>query len=436
MGTPSPGPVHLNCPFREPLAPVAVPPETVEAVGRWVRQAREMPGRFTACGALEQMQPDGGDSASLRAISAAAAKEERVCVVAGALRNDEERHAVLALAKTLQCPLLPDITSGLRMVGEPNIIHHYDLALGSEAFRSLLRPTVVIHVGGAVVSKRLARCWTEHPPAVYAYIGGHSFRHDPEYAVTHAAGGSILLACRAITEAAGAGKANHRVEWARRLSRASAFIEAFLDGDGELTRQLTEPSVARMLTRMMESGDILFTGNSMPVRDLDMYAACGCGMTQVHANRGASGIDGCIATAAGVARGSGKPVMALIGDLSVLHDLNSLALLRQLPSPVILVVPNNDGGGIFHFLPIAGFPDVFEPYFATPHGLRFRQAAGMFGIPYTAPDSLVTLEESVRNARWSGRSAVIEFTSQRESNITLHRRLEQGCRAAVDEALR
>ena len=159
----------------------------------------------------------------------------------------------------------------------------------------------------------------------------------------------------------------------------------------------------------------------MPVRDLDTYAANGGAPVPVAANRGASGIDGTVATAAGFARGLGSPVTLLIGDLALLHDLNSLAMLRD--APVVLVVLNNDGGGIFSFLPVAKHNEFFEPYFGTPQGVGFGPAAGMFGLQYERPGTTEEFVEIYRKACARGSSTLIEVRTDREENVAAHRRV-------------
>jgi 2-succinyl-5-enolpyruvyl-6-hydroxy-3-cyclohexene-1-carboxylate synthase len=159
----------------------------------------------------------------------------------------------------------------------------------------------------------------------------------------------------------------------------------------------------------------------MPIRDLDTYAAEDGAPVPVAANRGASGIDGTVATAAGFARASGRPVTLLIGDLALLHDLNSLAMLRDLP--VVVVVLNNDGGAIFSFLPVARHEGFFEPYFGTPQGLSFEHAAAMFGLGYRRPSSATGFLEAYRTACGSSTPALIEVRTDREENKELHGKL-------------
>jgi 2-succinyl-5-enolpyruvyl-6-hydroxy-3-cyclohexene-1-carboxylate synthase len=173
----------------------------------------------------------------------------------------------------------------------------------------------------------------------------------------------------------------------------------------------------------------------MPVRDADAYAGCDGPVLRVGANRGASGIDGTLATAAGFCAGYAGPVLLAIGDLALLHDLNSLALARKLTNPFPIVAINNDGGGIFSFLPISAFTDVFEPYFGTPHGLRFESAASMFGIPYAAPGDRHAFEADVRAALERTGPTLIEVTTDRQENADEHRRLDESVSLAVTRAL-
>jgi 2-succinyl-5-enolpyruvyl-6-hydroxy-3-cyclohexene-1-carboxylate synthase len=146
----------------------------------------------------------------------------------------------------------------------------------------------------------------------------------------------------------------------------------------------------------------------------------------VVANRGASGIDGTVATAAGFASALRTPVTCVTGDLAGLHDLNSLAFLRE--TRVVLVVVNNDGGGIFHILPIAEFDDVFEPYFVTPHGMTFEGAARMFGLAYAQPEDMESFVSAYLEACDSDRSCVIEICTEREGNVALRERIMSALR--------
>jgi 2-succinyl-5-enolpyruvyl-6-hydroxy-3-cyclohexene-1-carboxylate synthase len=184
---------------------------------------------------------------------------------------------------------------------------------------------------------------------------------------------------------------------------------------------LSEPLLARLVSRHVPEGHGLVVASSMPVRDLDAFAATNGAPVPVAANRGASGIDGTVATAAGYSRGLDTPVTLVIGDLALLHDLNSLAILRDLS--VTVVVVNNDGGGIFSFLPVAEHEQFFEPYFGTPQHVIFEPAARMFGLGYENPRTVVEFVEAYRSASVGGHSTIIEVRTNREENVSLHRDL-------------
>jgi len=211
------------------------------------------------------------------------------------------------------------------------------------------------------------------------------------------------------------------VSWTRSWRGASEKVDSYLDRSFAETKELNEPSVARLISRHIPEGHGLVVASSMPIRDLDTYAATDGAAVPVAANRGASGIDGTVATAAGFARGSGKPMTILIGDLALLHDLNSLAMVRDLP--VVVVVLNNDGGAIFSFLPVARQKVFFEPYFGTPQGVSFEGAAKMFSLGYDLPRTAEEFVEAYRRALPRRAPTLIEVKTDREENTELHRQL-------------
>jgi 2-succinyl-5-enolpyruvyl-6-hydroxy-3-cyclohexene-1-carboxylate synthase len=225
--------------------------------------------------------------------------------------------------------------------------------------------------------------------------------------------------------------------------RGSAWLDAFVSRGRVVDeaietflscqKRLNEPYVARCISRLAPERSVLFLGNSMPIRDMDAYGSPEGAAVRVAVNRGASGIDGNVATAAGYARALGVPVTALLGDLALLHDLNSLALVSRIAAPVALVVINNNGGGIFSFLPVAGVRDHFERYFAAPHGLSFEHAAAQFGLAYTAPRTPAGFARAYANALRRGRHALIEVQTERDENLRVHRALQDAIRKRIEE---
>jgi 2-succinyl-5-enolpyruvyl-6-hydroxy-3-cyclohexene-1-carboxylate synthase len=183
---------------------------------------------------------------------------------------------------------------------------------------------------------------------------------------------------------------------------------------------------------MLPDDSGLFLANSMPVRDAD-----GCGIRSrrpihVGTNRGASGIDGIIATSAGFADGLRKRVVLMTGDLGFLHDINSLLLVRNSPAAITVVLLNNNGGGLFSFLPIAEHERHFEEFFGAPHRLNFGYAASLFELDYFCPETVSQLRECAVKAFGTGRSSIIEIRTDRRQNYTQHRQIW----SSVAEAIR
>ena len=227
-------------------------------------------------------------------------------------------------------------------------------------------------------------------------------------------------------------KSSYADAWKSVDETVACVLHAHLDDRNEV---LDEPSTARIISSSCPSSTTLLVGNSMPIRDADMHAAGVESSPNIAVNRGASGIDGLIATAVGHARVTGTPTVAFVGDISLLHDLGSLALVSASTVPVIIVVVNNDGGGIFHFLPLVDHPNMLEPWTTAPHGLNFSAAAKMFGLHYNSPtvrgDLADNLGEALQRAEKSNRSTLIEVRTNRIENVQFHRTLQGEIIAAL-----
>ncbi|MET0114263.1 MAG: thiamine pyrophosphate-binding protein, partial [Limnospira maxima] len=196
-------------------------------------------------------------------------------------------------------------------------------------------------------------------------------------------------------------------------------IDSYLTKDSTLN----EMAIAHLVSQHIPADSGLFLANSMPIRDMDEYGIYGGNSVRIAANRGTSGIDGIIASAAGFCQGLNTPTTLLIGDLAFLHDLNSLSMVNSLNHPLWIIVINNNGGGIFSFLPIAKFNDVFENYFATPHNLQFDQAAKLFNLNYFSPPTPEEFVKDYQQAIASQTSAIIEVQTNRKQNQELHQEL-------------
>ncbi len=409
------GPVHLNLMFREPFIPEPGDREVGQsAPERWSRGG-EPYTRYAATRPAvdldevellwEELQP-----------------VERGLVVAGRLPSRKQGEAVLRLAESLGWPLLPDVGSQVRLgARSENLVPYHDALLASEPFKASHVPQAVLHLGGRAVSKRLEQFLAGSRPDPYVVVRENPFRLDPGHRVTHSVEAEVLDLCAALTKVAERRPPVPAAPWTASWRGASEKVDRRLDLSSAQTKELNEPLVARLISRHIPGEHSLCVASSMPIRDLDTYAAEDGAPVPVAANRGASGIDGTVATAAGFVRASGRPVTLLIGDLALLHDLNSLAMLRDLP--VVVVVLNNDGGAIFSFLPVARHREFFEPYFGTPQGLSFEHAAAMFGLGYERPSTTTEFVEAYRTVCDRNGPALIEVRTDREENTEVHRRL-------------
>jgi 2-succinyl-5-enolpyruvyl-6-hydroxy-3-cyclohexene-1-carboxylate synthase len=418
LGPPA-GPVHLNCLFREPLEPVAECGWPEELPGRWVAGD----GPLTAYSRPVAV-PAPGETAEIARLVRGAS---RGLLLVGELPGEADRDAARRLARHLGWPLVADVRSGLRLGGAPDsLVPHIDQLLLAEEVREDFAPDVLLHLGGQPVSKRLAQALAARPPAARVAVKEHPFRHDPEHRLTHRVEASVARFCEALLgEPPGDGGA-----WRAGLQAASTIAGEVLDRF-VAEEPLGEIAVARLVSREIPPGHGLALASSMPVRDMDMFGDVVGPPVRVASNRGASGIDGTVATAAGFACGLGRPATLVTGDLSLLHDLTALLHLGRLAQPLVIVLLNNGGGGIFHFLPIAAHADLLDPWFTAPHAADFSGVEPLFGIPCHRPAGAGAFVETYRRACGSGRPALIEVRTDRAHNLAAHRALGEAVAAAV-----
>jgi 2-succinyl-5-enolpyruvyl-6-hydroxy-3-cyclohexene-1-carboxylate synthase len=410
------GVVQLNWMFREPLAPTGTDLEIPASLDRW--QQSQAP--YTSY-ARSLTIPAASE---IRSLFKTIVRTQKGVLIVGQLKSADESMAVAELAARLNWAVFADIQSGLRLNDElANLVHYFDRLLLTDAAVELENLDTVIQIGTRLVSKQWLQWLEKHPPTNYIVITNDADRHDPSHLVSLRLESDIIYLCdrlcQQLPELAPS-------VWVQKLREASDSIGVSVDKFLKTTVGLNEPAIVRTISGLMPGGDGLWVANSMPIRDLDMYARNTATVSvRVGANRGTSGIEGAIAAASGFAVGLQARVTAIVGDLSTLYDLNSLALLRQNPDPVIMVIINNDGGGIFSFLPIAKSTDLFDPYFGTPHGLDFAHAAAMFGLDYYHPQHSDELIQNYTQALADGRSAIIEVTTDRAENWQLHQDLQQ-----------
>ena len=431
-----PGPVHLNCPFREPLEPEPLPEPLIAgpAAARWRNGSAPFTTYRSPAATESQAAPAPAGTTSpedpVSALLRLVAQSRQGLLVAGGMPRGCAG-AVQALAAHLGWPLLGDVTSGVR--GTPGL----QLLLQCAAGRKLLHPDCVLHFGTHVVARQYQELLAATAPLL-AQVAAAPDRLDPSH----------LTALRIVADPGRVAQQLYRriPKWpvsahASAVQAAAARARQALRGLSAGRRAPSEPAVA-VAAAVAAAGPPacgLFAASSMPIRDLDTFATPLPPDVTVAANRGASGIDGAVASAAGFSAGLQAPVIALLGDLSLLHDLSSLSQLAAGAPGLVVVVVNNRGGGIFSLLPLAqieepGFGELFERYFATPHEVAFRELAATFSMHYARPRTVAELERhlavaTVRAA--DGADTLLEVTTERAANAALHTEL----RDLVDRAV-
>jgi 2-succinyl-5-enolpyruvyl-6-hydroxy-3-cyclohexene-1-carboxylate synthase len=283
---------------------------------------------------------------------------------------------------------------------------------------------VVVHVGEPVASK-VVNQWIATSCAFQVRIGTEG-PLDPDHRTAVRVLADPAAVCIGLAGRVRGGTGTPWLaRWRHAERRAQAVYDRLLGPHGALS----EPAVARTLTAALPEGGQLVVSSSMPVRDVEWYGVVRAGLA-VHANRGANGIDGVVATGLGVAAGTGAPTAVLLGDVALLHDASSLTALARRPVDLLVVVVDNDGGGIFSFLPQAAAvpPERFEALFGTPHGTDLVTLAAAHGLDAERVDGL----SAVREAAGAPRTRVVVVPSDRSANVRVHDELHAAVVAALD----
>jgi 2-succinyl-5-enolpyruvyl-6-hydroxy-3-cyclohexene-1-carboxylate synthase len=419
------GPVHLNFMFREPLAPTGRKESFnnyLESIGGWLKSSSPYTEYALAYSELPEE--------TLKKITVIINKSKSGIIIAGK-SNDSAQ--VLSLSQKIGWPLFPDIASDLRLgVKNPNVIPFYDQLLFSEKLQKL-QPETVLHFGSQPVSKRLLEFLEFARPKNYIRIAEHPKRHDPNHQVTLRIDSNISEFCKQIMDRPLKKSIGKQAEQFKHLSKVVAdTLREIIDTPPD--DLITEPAVSRIISKHISKDSALFLGSSLPVREMDMYAVSNGASVPVEYNRGASGIDGTIATAIGYANGLRRAVTLLIGDLAFLHDLNSLALVQRSKFPLTIVIINNDGGGIFSFLPVVEIGKAFEPYFGTPHGLSFEKSAEQFDIASHHPKSITAFTKTYAASQKKKSSTIIEVSTGRKANLELNKQISRTVKTALSKA--
>ena len=391
-----PGPVHLNFPLREPLVVEDALPDDHSGragVEPWVVR----PHQPLASSAAQAKYPPRG------------------VIVAGRWERDAALGQVVArFAERAGYPLLADPLSGARH--GPAAIARYDMLLRDTGFTDRVRPELVIRVGDLPTSKPLRTWLASLEDVVQVALDPEGAWHDPATVLAADYGADPET-----TLAAFAPKRHVDPDWLAAWRAADDGVSETIAA--ELGDELSEPLVAARLGEWLPSDATLFVASSMPVRDVELFFPANQSAPRVLSNRGANGIDGTVSSAFGVAACADGPVVLLIGDVALAHDIGGLLAARRLGLNLTIVLLNNDGGGIFHFLPVASQRDAFEEHVATPHGLEFASAAALYGCRHELPGTVQELRLAIDAALGADHTTIIEVRTDREQNLALHRRV-------------
>jgi 2-succinyl-5-enolpyruvyl-6-hydroxy-3-cyclohexene-1-carboxylate synthase len=411
LGSP-PGPVHLNLPFREPLTPA---PGTAPApLGKPGSGGRAAAGRRV---------PDPGMVADL---AAALRASRHPLLVTGEMREGHGlRRAVEQLAKAAAMPLLAEPSSQLRLRGASGLVEAYDALLRVPAWAGGQAPDLVLRLGAAPTSRPLNQWLAAHPCETFVVDPDSPWR-DPDGLATRLFRCEPADLLEAVSEQVSPSSAGWQQGWVQAGQAAAAALDAALAAN-----PMFEAHAVRALAGVLPDPADLMAGSSMPIRDVDTFWPAALPGQRFLGNRGASGIDGLVSTGLGIAAAGRAPATLLLGDLSLYHDMNGLWALRRHGLRATVVVLDNNGGGIFSFLPQAEHADVFEELFGTPLDLDLVQVGRLYGLETCLVGSADQLEGALSGALTAAASTLVVVRFSREDSVSGHR----ACWRAVADAL-
>jgi 2-succinyl-5-enolpyruvyl-6-hydroxy-3-cyclohexene-1-carboxylate synthase len=423
VATESPaGPVHLNFPFREPLVPstdVSAPSVETRADGApWVRVTR---GERSI------------DSSSVRVLAERLARASKPIIVCGPQRDRSLGDSVTRLAEKIGAPVLADPLSQVRWGAHARdtIIDRYDAVLRHERTAKALAPDLIIRIGGTPTSKALIQFIEKNLSASLVVIAESQWP-DPSHLAEEMVRANARTACDQLADAVK--NIASEETWISKWKEADRIARSALEQHACSVAEPFEGAALADVAAVLPDGAALFVSSSMPVRDLDAFAAGDSRSIHVMANRGANGIDGVVSSALGAAAaaGAGSPLVLVIGDLALYHDMNGLLAAKLHSLDATIVVLNNDGGGIFSFLPQAQHPSHFEMLFGTPHGLDFEPVAELYGAQYEHVDDSASLRRAVATGIARGGLNIVEMRTERARNVELHREAWAQVAAGLD----
>lgn len=416
--------VHFNAPFDEPLIP------TPEAAAQIVADECSITDVSKATIPIRELP--ASDKWDLQQYGRQLAESKRPIIICGAVNGPlSSMKRILDLARRYGAPVIADCASQLRR--HPGVVCHGDLILRDPLVGDRLAPDLILRIGGLPTSRALNE-WIASTPAKEKIAISARRPADPDRCLTHHLWTHLPTAIDVLTAS---DDIEENSQWEYRDLWISCDRVA-----GEVIQRMSlssggpfEPEVVADVCRLMRENMSLFLSNSMPIRWAEMYADSHVEFPQVFVNRGANGIDGIISTSAGIARTSEKATVCVLGDLTFLHDPSGLWRLKIENVPLKLVVLNNDGGGVFHFLPISAHSGHFETLVAMPHGVDLSHLAAAHGISHHMAGSRDQFQDLFRGCLTRTGPEVIEVRMNRASNFKRHQEIVDHVARATRTAL-
>ena len=408
------GPVHINVPLFEPLVP-------------------ELDRKHFECGRLPFSVVSGTIQPSdVRAIYDLL-KNKKILMLAGPSANPDDIKAILALSYMFNAPILGDPLSNMRSVCDERVITSYDAVLTQEAYRDVLQPDCILQIGQMVVSKRVQQWVASMKDRTIISL-------SPTMDYTNSAGNTTLFVQSTPQGLAEALKTQipelHSMEYNDSTEGTDEKLDT--DGNNYLSTWIDVDTVGRkqldtvgreqelfggrtihLLQDLLPQHSQIVVANSMSIRDMDYFWAGNRHGATIYGNRGVNGIDGTVSTALGIAT-NGVPTVLLTGDLTFFHDLNGLAVAKTHPLNLTIIVHNNDGGGIFEYLPQKGTPH-FDYLFSTAQGLDYSGLATLYGIDFVRVANNDELQNALQNYVGTAGVHVIEIPTSKERSRELHK---------------
>lgn len=408
------GPVQINCLFREPLVPVEQEyKKDFLSLKNW-HSCSEAYTRYD--NPIKEPSPQ-----MLSLVADLVSQSKSGLLVVGSVKNNSAQSALLKLAQILNWPVCADIGSGLRQSQNSYIIKH--------EHHALLKPLaqgqefdLVLQIGGRLISKTIEQLLSARAGLNHIMLDDHPMRSDPGLCVTHRVECDIEKFCESLIRMLK--DRQLRSSALPGLLESSKHVSKIINNIIDEGEAVSEPYVARQISKFISAQSMLMASTSMPIRDYHMFAVYReDNGPDIVVNRGASGIDGLLSTAIGFAHASCKRSTVLIGDLAFMHDANALAMLSQLKEPMCIVVINNKGGGIFSFLPVREYPKIMTPLIDTPHDHDLSGFAQAFKIEFIRVKTKREFDSVYLNAQESDSHCVVEVSTDRQDNFMLHERI-------------